>query len=568
MRRSSRTIGIVTAPLLAVSLSVEAESPTAQQFMFAAANPQAVEVGYDVLKRGGNAIDAMVATQFMLNLVEPQSSGIGGGAFLLYWDAVERTLYSFDGRETAPMAAGPDYFLDPGGVPLEWREAMVGGRSVGVPGTLMLLREAHEKFGTEDWGSLIQPTIALAEGGFEISPRLAASIADAKEHSLDQFPATRDYFFASDGSPKAAGTILANPAFAETLRLIAAEGTAPFYEGPIAEAIVEAVTTAAINPGVMTLDDLAAYEVVMREPVCIDYRSNEVCGMGPPSSGGLTVNQILGILEHFNLPDMGFGAESVHLFAEAAKLAYADRDMYMADSDFVRVPEKGLLDGSYLTSRAQLISYFTAMEAAEPGNPPWNDAARWAPDTSDEKPGTSHFVIIDAEGNAVSMTTTIESGFGSRLMAAGFLLNNELTDFSFSPEIDGWPVANRVEPGKRPRSSMAPTIVFDAKGDPLLLAGSPGGSRIINYVAKTLIAILDWGMDPQAAVGLGHFVNRNGPTELEDNTEASDLALILTERGHELTVRDHESGLHAILITPDGLQGGADPRREGIVMGD
>ncbi len=544
------------------------ESVKSSSFMVSAANPLATQAGYDVLKAGGMAMDAAVAVQLMLNLVEPQSSGIGGGAFLLYWDAGSKTLETYDGRETAPAAATPEYFLKPDGTPKGFWEAVIGGRSVGVPGTLRLLEAAHSKHGKTAWSDLFQPTIELAEKGFEISPRLAASIARAQEKGLNKFPVARAYFFEEDGQPKKAGSLLKNPEFAATLKTVAAGGADAFYKGDIAKDIVSAVQATTENPGILTLEDFANYEVKQRAPVCADYRAHKVCGMGPPTSGGLTVGQILSMLSHFDLPAMGPGPEAAHLFAEAGKLAYADRGLYMADSDFVKMPTKGLLDPDYLASRAALIKRDGAMGKAEAGSPPWKDAALRSPDETLERPGTSHFVIRDSYGNAVSMTTTIETGFGSRVMVRGFLLNNELTDFSRTPEKDGKPIANRVEGGKRPRSSMAPTMVFDASGEPTLLIGSPGGSRIINYVAKTLVAVLDWDMDIQQAIDLGHFVNRNGATDLEEGTEAAGYKEALEALGHEVKIRDLNSGLHGIVITKDGLVGGADPRREGTVLGD
>ncbi len=544
------------------------ESVSAQDFMVAAANPLATQAGYDVLKAGGTAMDAAVAVQLMLNLVEPQSSGIGGGAFLLYWNAETKSLETYDGRETAPAAATPEYFLKPDGTPKGFWDSVIGGRSVGVPGTLRLLEVVHGKHGKTAWSDLFQPTIELAEQGFEISPRLAKSIAAAQEKGLDRFPAAKAYFFKEDGTPKEAGSLLKNPAFAATLKAVATGGADAFYKGDIASDIVAAVKETTDNPGILTLEDFANYEVKQRAPVCMDYRAHKVCGMGPPTSGGLTVGQILSILSHFDLPAMGPGPEAAHLFAEAGKLAYADRGLYMADSDFVKMPTKGLLDVDYLASRAALIKRDGAMGKATAGTPPWKDAALRSPDETLERPGTSHFVIRDSYGSAVSMTTTIETGFGSRVMVRGFLLNNELTDFSRAPEKDGKPIANRVEGGKRPRSSMSPTIVFDASGEPVLLIGSPGGSRIINYVAKTLVAVLDWEMDIQKAIDLGHFVNRNGATDLEEGTEAAGYKEALEALGHEVKIRDLNSGLHGIVIAKDGLVGGADPRREGLVLGD
>lgn len=532
--------------------------------MVSAANPAASQAGLDVLEAGGTAMDAAVAVQFMLNLVEPESSGIGGGAFLLYWDASEKRLETYDGREKAPMSATGEYFLKEDGSPMKWSEAVPGGLSVGVPGTLMLLEQAHADHGLKPWKALVQPTIELAESGFTVSEKLSNSIAAAAERGLTTFDTTRNYFYNEDGSARVAGSLLKNPEFAQTLKLIADSGSEPFYKGSIAEGIVTAINTET-NTGQMTLDDLAAYEVVKRDPVCFPYREFEVCGMGPPTSGGLTMGQILSMLSHYDLPGMGPGPESWHLFIEAAKLAYADRGLYMADSDFVDMPE-GLLNQTYLQGRAKLIDANSAMEKAEAGEPPWDEAVLLAPDTQEERPGTSHFVIADKYGNRVSMTTTIESGFGSRVMTGGFLLNNELTDFSFVPERDGKPVANRVEGGKRPRSSMSPTMVF--KNDrPYLLTGSPGGSRIINYVTQSVVAMLDWGMSPQTALNMGHVVNRNGKTDLEEGTEAIEIKESLEVLGHQINVRSLTSGLHAIKLESVWMYGAADPRREGIAMG-
>lgn len=545
----------------------EVELVEANDFMVAAANPLAVQAGYDVLAKGGTAADALVAVQMMLNLVEPQSSGIGGGAFLVYWDEKSGKLTTLDGREKAPASATPEYWFGEDGKPVGWWDAVKGGRSVGVPGTLALLDTAHRRWGKRPWSDAITPAMHLAEDGFEVSPRLSASIAGAQEKGLADFPAARAYFFDETGAPLKAGTMLRNPDFAETLGILSKHGTKPFYTGAIASDIVAAVKTET-NAGELTLADLSSYEVIERAPVCAPYRGYEVCGMGPPSSGALTVGQMLMLLEHFDIPGMSPAAgreiEARHLFAEAGKLAYADRGLYMADSDFVRMPVRGLLDPAYMTARAQLIDSSAAMENGKPGNPPWREAALRAPDTDPERPGTSHVVIRDSYGNAASLTTTIETGFGSRVMVRGFLLNNELTDFSRAPERDGRPIANRVEAGKRPRSSMAPTIVMK-DGEPYLLIGSPGGSRIINYVAESIVAILDWGMDPAAALALPHVVNRNGATDVETGGEA--FVAGLESLGHEVNVRDLNSGLHAILIDGSKLKGAADPRREGVAMG-
>lgn len=569
---------IASMPLGALAQDIQPEEATgraerelvrAEDFMVSAANPLAVEAGYEVLKAGGTAADAMVVVQLVLNLVEPQSSGIGGGAFLLYFDAETGESTAYDGRETAPMAADGALFLGADGEPLGFWEAVVGGRSVGTPGTLRLMEEVHRDHGTLPWKGLFQAPIALADEGFTVSPRLAGLLSGGTAERLQTYQKARDYFF-PNGEALKVGELRRNPEFADTLRLIAENGSEVFYTGEIGRDIVATARNAEGNPGLLSQADMESYGVVRREPVCVDYRGNSVCGMGPPSSGALTVGQILGVLEHFDLGSLGpDSVEAWHLFAEASKLAYADRALYMADSDFVRVPTAGLVDPGYMTVRAQLVDRNTAMQTpAAAGNPPWREAMLYAPDASMEQPGTSHISIVDAEGNAVSMTTTIESGFGSYLMVRGFLLNNELTDFSFRAESDGRPVANRVEPGKRPRSSMAPTLVFDNEGDLMMVVGSPGGSRIIEYVAKTLVATLDWEMDIQSAIDLGHVVNRNGGTDLEAGTEAEALQVALEARGHTINVRDLNSGLHGIMITDDGLVGGADPRREGIVRGD
>jgi len=538
----------------------------ARSFMVAAANPHAVEAGVAILQAGGSAVDAAVAVQMVLGLVEPQSSGIGGGAFMLYFDSANRNVLSFDGRETAPAAATPSLFLDAAGAKMKFWDAVVGGRSVGTPGVLRMLELAHREYGKLPWRVLFGPAIRLAEDGFAVSPRLAELVAD--DTHLRRYPATSAYFHTDAGAPLPAGHVLKNPDYAKTLRAIAAGGAAAFYEGDIARDIVAAVRGATDNPGLLTEADLAGYRARIRPPVCIDYRSHGVCGMGPPSSGGLTVAMILGILQRFPMAGYAPGSvEAEHLFIEAARLAYADRALYMADSDFVPVPVAGLLEPEYLAQRSRLIAPGRSMGTAAAGTPPRQRTERLAPDNAIEVPSTSHLSIVDAEGNAVSMTTSIESAFGSRLMVRGFLLNNQLTDFSFAPEQDGRPVANRVEAGKRPRSSMAPTIVLNSDRTLRLVTGSPGGSRIINYVARSAMAVLDWDMDPQAAVSRPHVVSRNGTVDLEQGTPAESLKGALEARGHEVRVGALNSGLHAILVSGGRLLGGADPRREGIAAG-
>ncbi|WP_300064621.1 gamma-glutamyltransferase [uncultured Roseobacter sp.] len=553
------------SPQVAAALDAKfAGTPvTADNWMVAAANPWAVKAGADVLAKGGTAADALVAVQAMLGLVEPQSSGIGGGAFLVYYDAEGGTLTTLDGRETAPLAATPRLFQDGNGEPLGFFDAVVGGLSVGTPGTPALMEEVHMRWGALEWADLLAPAITRAEEGFAVSPRLAGLIEGDMER-LSRFPTTAEYFMPG-GTPLEAGELLQNPDYAATLRAMAENGTRAFYTGEIAQDIVDTVRGAEGNPGVLSTVDLSIYQVKERAPVCVTYRSHDVCGMGPPSSGALTVGQILGMLETYNLSAGPMDVEVRRLIGDASRLAFADRGRYMADSDFVPVPTEGLVDPAYLTQRAELLAGDDALPEVAPGAPAFDHALNWADDISIELPSTSHFVIVDGAGNVASMTTTIENGFGSRLMVRGFLLNNELTDFSFKSHADGVPIANRVEPGKRPRSSMAPTIVMK-DGAPVLAIGSPGGSRIIGYVAQSIIAHLDWGMDVQQAVSVPHAVNRFGKYDVEEGTSAEGLTEALTGLGYEVEARALTSGLHAIAIG-DGLQGGADPRREGIALG-
>jgi gamma-glutamyltranspeptidase/glutathione hydrolase len=544
----------------------------AEEWMVAAANPLAVEAGAKVLAAGGTAADAMVAVQSVLGLVEPQSSGLGGGAFLVWYDAETGELTTLDGRETAPLDATPTYFQDENGEPLEFFDAVVGGRSVGTPGTPMLMAEAHARWGNQEWSGLLEDAIALAEEGFVVSPRLAELVAGEPEDRLPRFEATAAYFY-PDGEPIAAGDTLVNQPYADVLRAISEEGVSAFYTGDIASDIVDTVQGTAMgddfNRGLLSLVDLAIYDVIERPAVCAGYRGYEVCGMGPPSSGALTVGQILGMLDGFDIARQGpDSAETWRLIGDASRLAFADRGRYMADSDFVPMPTEGLVDPSYLSGRAELLQGDDALPEVSPGDPEWSHALNWADDTSIEFPSTSHISIVDAEGNALSMTTTIENGFGSRLFTNGFLLNNELTDFSFESHEEGRSIANRVEPGKRPRSSMSPTIVMQ-DGSPVLVIGSPGGSRIIGYVAQGIVNWVDFGMNVQEAVAAPHLVNRFGPYDLEAGTAAAELEGPLQELGYETEVRDLTSGLHAIAIAEDGtLSGGADPRREGIALGD
>jgi gamma-glutamyltranspeptidase / glutathione hydrolase len=508
---------------------------TAKRFMVAAAHPLAAEAGVEVLKRGGSAMDAAVAVQMMLGLVEPESSGIGGGAFLLYWSQGEKQLRTYDGRETAPRAVTADRFLKDG-KPMTFMEAAVGGRSVGVPGVLRMLELAHGRHGRLAWSTLFDASIRTADEGFVPSPKLRAAL-DGERFLREDAAARRIYY---------SGARIVNREYADTLRLIARGGAQVFYEGDVANDIALAVRTHA-NRGDLTEEDLRAYRAIEREPVCGPYRALRVCSMGPPSSGGVAVLQILGLLERTRFAQAPpQSADALHFFAEAGKLAYADRARFLGDPDFVSVPVKGLLGGDYLDKRAKLISE-RAMPLAPPGDP---------------EAGTSHFSIVDREGNIVSMTTTIEAAFGSRIMVRGFLLNNQLTDFDFMPG-----GANAVAPAKRPRSSMAPTVVF-RRDEPILAVGSPGGSMIINYVAKALVGTLDWKLDIQAAIDLPNFGSRNGPTLLEQGSRYQALAPQLLQRGHQVETIVLTSGLHGIERVSGGWRGGADPRRDGTVKGE
>ncbi|MES2317508.1 MAG: gamma-glutamyltransferase [Pseudomonadota bacterium] len=547
----------------------------AKKFMVAAANPLAVDAGYKILKQGGAAIDAAIAAQLVLTLVEPQSSGIGGGAFLMHYDG--RKVQAYDGRETAPAAATDKLFQNPDGTPLSRMAGVVGGRSVGAPGVLRMLALAHKQHGKLPWKTLFGPAIALSEHGFAVSPRLHGLLA--ADPYLRKDSAAAAYFYGAAGQPWPVGHVLKNPALAATLRELAQGGAEVFYRGAIARDIAAKVAAHPTNPGLLTVADIASYRPRLREPVCSDYRAYTVCGMPPPSSGGIAVAQMLGILETRDMaalaPVDGVpGAEAVHLFAEAGRLAYADRNRYAADTDFVPLPGRGvsgLIDKAYLARRAALIGT-RSMGVAPAGAPPGMEVA-WGSDNAIESPATSHLVVVDSSGAGVSMTTSVEDAFGSRQLVRGFILNNQLTDFSFdSSDADG-PVANRVQPGKRPRSAMSPTIVFDRASKKLVLAlGSPGGPVIINYVAKTLVGTLDWGLNVQQAINLPNFGSRNGPTELEAGRFPPAVLEALQSRGHTVRSGDMTSGLHGVQrIMIHGQPwwfGGADPRREGVAKGD
>jgi gamma-glutamyltranspeptidase/glutathione hydrolase len=569
------------APELGSGYRTDLTTQHAERHMAAAANPLAAEAGREMLRMGGTAIDAAIAMQAVLTLVEPQSSGIGGGAFIMLWDG--KNVHAYDGRETAPAGATERLFLRGDGTPMAFPEAQIGGRSVGTPGVLRALEMAHKKTGRLQWATLFEPVIRLAEQGFAMSPRLHSLIA--ADRNIPQSPDMAAYFLNADGTPKATGTVLKNPALANVFKRIAKEGPDALYQGPIADEIARKVQGHR-NAGSLSQADLKGYTAKERTPLCTDYKQWKVCGMPPPSSGGIAIAQILGTLQALQAHDIAAmppvksaapaGLEptpdAVHLLAEAGRLAFADRGLYVADADFVPVPVAGLVAPDYLARRAALIGE-RSMGIAKPGVPAGIQVA-YAPDRSPLRISTSQVVAVDDQGGAVSMTTTVEAAFGSHLMVQGFLLNNQMTDFSFIPEKDGQPVANRVEPGKRPRSAMAPTLVFDRKsGELLATLGSPGGSQIIEYVSKSLVAMLDWKLDPQAAISLPNFGSRNGATELESGLFSPALKQALKDKGHALSEIDMTSGIQAIVRTRDAqgkvsLSGGADPRREGEAVGD
>lgn len=554
----------------------------------AAANPLATEAGLAILRAGGSAVDAAIAVQMVLTLVEPQSSGIGGGAFLLHHDG--RRVQAYDGRETAPGAADDRLFIGPDGQPVPFMAAVVGGRSVGVPGTVRMLAQAHRQHGRLPWARLFEPAIAWAERGFAVSPRLHQLLA--AETALRSDPVAAAYFYRPDGTPHPVGHVLKNPELAVVLRRLAAEGPDALHEGPVARAIVDKVRQHPGHPGRLSLQDLRDYEPKERVPLCVDHAASQrpvrICGFPPPSSGALAVGQILGLLARTPqaglplAPDGLPGPDALHGYVEASRLAFADRAQYVADPDFVAAPDgrwDSLLAPHYLDERARLIAPLRARQV-EPGRPGGTVSA-WAPMSEQPERGTSHISIVDRHGNALAMTTTIESGFGARLMVTtdpsrpgGFLLNNELTDFSFVPaDHEGRPVANRVEAGKRPRSSMAPTLVFDARTGQLIMSlGSPGGALIIHFTAKTLLGLLHQGLSPQAAIDLPNFGTLGGPVLLEEGRFPVATIEALRARGHTVSEVAMPSGLQALQRTEAGGQtawmGGADPRREGIVAGD
>ena len=564
----SLVLGVWLTAFASLPATAQVTETVAHRHMVAAANPHAAEAGLEMLRAGGSAVDAAIATQMVLGLVEPESSGIGGGAFMLVYDGKSRKTTSFDGREMAPASATPTMFLGPDGQPRAHFDAIPGGLSVGIPGVVRMLALAHDKDGKLPWARLFQPAIKLAEDGFPVGPKLARTIKSFAPGA--KMPDIRSHFYHPDGTPLAEGETYKNPEYAAALRKIAAEGPDAFYKGEIADAIINAVQHAPGQQGGMTLTDLANYRAQERAPVCGDYREYHICSMGPPSSGGIAVLEILGELQRFPSSQLQPGTVSnAHLFAEASRLAYADRSKYLGDPAFVHVPVAGLIDKDYIASRAALIDPAKDMGTANAGTPPDEKHARYAPQVSPVLHGTSHMTIVDDAGNVVTMTTSVEFVFGAEIMADGFILNNTLTDFSFQPVRDGLPVANAPAPGKLPLSAMSPTIVFDKNRRFLMSVGSPGGPAIIDYVAQTLSAVLDGKMSLKDAIAMPRELNMNASTLLENGPGVDKLAASLTTMGHTVQVPNQEgSGLHGIMRVKDGYIGAADPRRDGIALGD
>lgn len=570
-----------TIPETFNSLSIEELSPevkksldnklkgkmvTAENWMIVTANPYASVAGAEILEKGGTAVDAMIAAQVVLGLVEPESSGLGGGAFLLYYDNNKNVITTLDGRETAPLKASSSRFQKENGQPMKFFDAVVGGLSVGTPGVPALLFEAHKKWGLIKWNELFDNGIYLSENGFSVSKKLSESIK-RDEQRLYSFKQTKDYFFPNELA-LAHQDIKKNEPYASTLKLISNSGIEEFYEGKIAEDILNTLKKSNSEKQLLEKQDLKNYKIIERAPVCIKYKVYDVCGMGPPSSGGIAVAQILGILERYDLKSLGYSNPATwQIIGDATRLAFADRGLYVADSDYVFVPTEALIDKKYLATRADKIKPGERTLDVEPGNPLLNQALNYSRNFSIELPSTTHISIVDQYGNALSMTSSIENAFGSRLMTqGGFLLNNQLTDFSFKDEVDGKLIANRVQPGKRPRSSMSPTIILK-DGNPILVTGSPGGSNIINFVINSVIAFLEWDLDIQQSVSLPHAINKWGKYEIEESLKNTNLKPSLELMGYETRYRKYFSGLNAIYIG-EMLEGGTDPRREGIVLGN
>lgn len=580
-RKTIKSILLSTATACILSASVQAQQledrepeaatgieskdfASTNEYMVVAANPYAAWAGKQIIEAGGSAIDAAVAIQAMLTLVEPQSSGIGGGSFIMYWDNESKKLHTFDGRETAPGAASPSLFVKDREV-MSWRDAVVGGTSVGVPGVLKALDMAHKKFGKLEWEALFIDSIMQAKNGFVVSPRLEKLLSLNMHPGISAFPESRNYF-KPNGEFLKSGSLKKNPLLATTLETIAKEGAEAFYTGSLAEKIAERVRLSPINPGLLKASDLEKYEAIERSPMCNPYREFKICGMAPPSSGGVTMYSIIKALEKFDLSKYGANSEEfIHLFSQASALAFADRSLYIADLDFLDVSAVPLINPAYIRERAESISLDKPFAVENAGKPYAN--LHVGQDNAYEKMSTSHISIVDKQGNSVSMTSSIEFMFGSGLFVEGFLLNNQLTDFSLDPVNDNAPVLNRVQANKRPRSAMSPSMVFDKNNELMLVVGSPGGSRIINYVAHTILNVLDFDMSIQEAISLPRITNRNDVTTLEKGTNIEALAKALEARGHTVKISDLNSGLHGILIKDGKYYGGADPRREGVAVG-
>lgn len=546
------------------------QAVTAKRQMVASANPIASRIGRDILRKGGSAVDAAIAMQAALTLVEPQSSGIGGGGFLLHFDGKSGQIDAYEGREAAPRAVKETHFMTPDGKPMARDRYRVGGISTAVPGSLSLLARAHRRHGRLPWGELFQPAIDLAERGFKVSPRLHASIA--RDRYLREYAAARSYFFTPAGEPKPVGTVLKNPDLAATLKAVAKDGVRALHFGPIARDIAAAVRNDKRRPGLMTERDLGIYRAKLRRPVCGPYREWLICGFGPPTAGGIATIMTLALLERFDVASLApSSAEAVHLISEATKLINADRLRYVADPDFVNVPVSGLLDRGYLARRSRLIERTKAMTEARPGAIPKlaRNAAPLAASDDSEQPSTTHLSVVDSQGNTVAMTSSVGGAFGARLLVRGFMLNNHATDFSPVPRTKaGRPKLNRPGGSKRPRSSQSPTLVFDPDGRLAFALGSPGGTRIIAYVVKTLIGVIDWRLDIQAAINLPNHAVRRGRVDLERGTKLEAIAPKLRALGHRVRIRRLSSGIQGIARKDGVLIGGADPRREGLALGD
>ena len=549
-----------------IKLKEERKPVTSDNWMVVTANPQASVVAGKILEKGGTAVDAMISAQLVLGLVEPESSGLGGGAFLVYFDNNKKEVITLDGRETAPLLVKEDLFQDSNGNPLKFFDAVVGGKSVGTPGTPALLEESYKRWGKTKWSLLFKDAINLSKNGFVISKKLSSSITRSK-NSLSKFKNTKKYFLPNN-VPLRAGSIHINKNYADTLLAFANSGAKVFYNGEISNDIISSVNNVKINPGSLSHKDLLNYKVIERKPVCSKYRNYEICGMGPPSSGALTISQILGMIEQYNISELGpNNPDTWRIIGDASRLAFADREVYIADTDFVNVPIKELTDQNYINKRANFLNSKNKIEKVKAGNLISKSSSNWIEDISLELPSTSHISIVDKYGNALSMTSTIENGFGSRLMTnGGFLLNNELTDFSFKSFKNGKKIANNIAPGKRPRSSMAPTIILK-NNKPVYILGSPGGSNIIGYVINAVVSLIDWKMNVQEAASIPHGINKYGTYYLEKNTFLSELRPSLEAMNYKVKLKEFSSGLNIILID-DKLYGGSDHRREGIAIGN